>query len=264
MRKQSSRNAFTSIALGTLVGIASLMLTSFDALWSSLGVVPDLRPVQAGAVAILAVNLGFLLAFYFQQKDFTENLVDQQNELVDALLRIIPSSALFSYYTGDDALKALARLLPDCKYALNTRIFCEELNPTHNPGFPAWETAVRSAVRRGLSFRDVLSRGNEGLVLERCRVTKGGRGIYEAALIDYEFPSFLNFIVLELVGGGKEVWFGWLISRGLGFEGPVIRTTERRIVALFESWHRDLFSGGEPVAGLRRRPSAGAGHVQQD
>jgi hypothetical protein len=249
-RAKSARRgqAFVAVAAGLIFSVLSAMLTTYDPLWEWLGVARDLRGAQTTAVSIAFVSLGFLLAMFFQQRDFHEELVELHRESSSVLLQSLPHSNLFGRYTGDEAMRIIATLLPNSRYVLNTRVFAKELNPTRNIGFKEWDAALRTAVRTGLTYKDILSSGNEELARDRCAFVAGGVGEYDAVIIHHQLPSFLNFIVLESRTGAKEVWFGWLISRGSGFaETNVIRTSEERIVAAFEQWHRELFAAGVPV-----------------
>jgi hypothetical protein len=242
--------AFVAVAVGLIFSVLSVMLTAYDPLWNWLGVARDLRGVQTTAASITFVSLGFLLAMFFQQRDFHQELEELHRESSSVLLRSLPHSELFGRYTGDEAMRIIATLLPNSRYALNTRVFAETLNPTRNVGFKEWDSALRVAIRGGLTYKDVLSVGNESLARDRCASVAGGVGEYDAVIIHHQLPLFLNFIVLESRTGSKEVWFGWLISRGSGFaETNVIRTSEARIIAVFEQWHRELFAAGLPVTG---------------
>jgi hypothetical protein len=241
------RRTIASIAVGFLLGFLSLFLPSFDALWQFFGVAQEQRVLLSIALALMFSNVGFLLAMYFQQTDFMAQQSDQSARQVASIVSMIPSTKLYLFQTGDEAMITLAKLLPTVKTVWNTRIFTGSTNPTNHPGFSAWDTALRDSVRLGLTFREVVSAGNEDLARLRQHSVVGGRGVYEASVLRYQLPSFLNFCVVESHAGTKEVWFGWVISRGSGFEGTVVRTAEARVVALFEHWHGELFGSGRPV-----------------
>ncbi len=242
-----SKLGVLSVGIGTVLGVSSLALASYDPLWNLLGVARDLRAAQSTGLAILFINAGFLVAVYFQQGDFREDLLSEQATEFSRLICAMPTTGVFSYYTGEGAMEALAVILPTARTACNTRILSRQLSSTSHPGFAPWDTAVRQAVRAGLTFREVVSEGNEAIVRDREGATSGGRGVYEAVVLRNTLPSFLNFIVLESRDGSREVWFGWIVSRGSGFEGTVIRTSEVRIVTLFERWHSELYLAGHPV-----------------
>jgi hypothetical protein len=240
--KQTGR-AMVAIAIGVILSVISVMLTTYDPLWSWLGVSRDLRGAQTTGASILFVSLGFLVAVYYQQQDFNESLLTAQQDLTNRLLQSLPHAGVFSRHTGDESMRIIAALLPLSRYALNTRVFPESLNPTKNIGFREWDVSLRAAVRAGLTYKDVVSIGNEDLAKDRYASVAGGAGQYDAVLLEHSLPSFLNFIVLESHSGAKEVWFGWLITRGSGFaETTVIRTNEEQIIAIFEQWHRELFA----------------------
>lgn len=233
MRRPPSRNAIISLTLGTVLGLATFAVTSYQPLWEAVGASGPVAASLGIGLSVTILLLGFLIALYFQQVDFQ-----------DELRRAIPSLTLFELFTGDEAMHNVARLFSSARVALNTRIFSGEFNPMENPGHYSWDRQLRAAVRNGLTFREVVSSGNLELVKDRKQKLRKSRGMYEAVIVDYEFDSFLNFVLLEFKDGSKEVWFGWLISTGAGFEQHVVRTTEKEVVHLFEVWHRDLCAKG--------------------
>lgn len=242
--RRNSVLGILSIAVGTAIAVVSLMLASYNPLWNAFGVAPAARGSQSTGLAILSINLGFLAAVYFQQSDFRIQVLEEQSTRITGLLRSLPSTGLYDYHTGDEAMQTLAALLPTLRTVWNTRIFTQRDNPTDHPAYSMWNNAIRGSVLAGLTFKEVMSQGNQDLAQERRAATRGGRGSYQASILRYPLPSFLNFSVLENHDGSKEVWFGWVISRAGGFEGPVIRTSETRIVAMFEHWHGELFGAG--------------------
>jgi len=257
-QQKRRRQSLISIAAGMALGVLSLALPSFNRMWSAFGVSNSLRVGESTALAILFINLGFLIAVYFQQSDFSDEITSQQTEMTERLLsaqatefsqilNALPSTEVFTYYPGEKAMSSLTAILPNMHKALNTRMLTIEANKTNHPALSPWDEAVRESVRNGLTFREVLSAGNEPLALGRIDAADGGRGIYEASLLAYNLPSFLNFIILEGRDGSSEVWFGWIVSRTAGYEGTVVRTSEGRIVKLFEQWHSELFASGEPI-----------------
>lgn len=233
MRKSPSRNAIVSLTLGTVIGLATFAITSYQPLWKVVGASGEVTASLGVGLSVTILLLGFLLALFFQQADFQ-----------DELRRAIPNLTLFELYTGEEAMHYVANLFGTARTVLNTRIFCGEFNPTENQGHSAWDKQLRAGVKSGLSFREVVSAGNTELVCDRKSHLTKVRGSYDARVVDYAFESFMNFVLLEFKDGTKEVWFGWVISTNAGFEQHVVRTTEKQVVHLFEIWHRDLCSRG--------------------
>lgn len=250
MARKSGRSTWGiwSLIIGTALGVLSLALPSFNPLWNLFGVARDLRAAESTALGILFVNIGFLVALYFQQGDFKAEMLLAQRVELQKLSNSIPTTSLYSYYTGDDAMAALVAILPTVRCASNTRILSRQLNLTSHAESSPWGTAISTCINAGMTFREVVSPGSETLVKNRRQLVAGCRGVYDAVILRHSFPSFLNFIVLEMRDGSKEVWFGWVVSRTSGFEGTVIRTGEARIVTLFERWHSELFTAGQHVA----------------
>jgi hypothetical protein len=246
-RRGHQKLSFISIALGTIIGIGGLALTSYDPLWDWMSVPRDLRGSLTTGFSIFTLLFGFLAAFYLQQEDAASAVARENVSLMGQMISSIPHLNLFSFHTGDEAMRLIANEFGRAHVALNTRIFHGDYNPTSNPAFASWDRSLRRGVRSGLSYKEVVSRGNCDLARERARSLRATVGSYDAVWIDYLLPSFMNFIVLEYPGGVKDVWFGWLVSQGAGFEQHVIRTTESRIVQLFEQWHRELFAHGKRI-----------------
>jgi hypothetical protein len=246
MRRSPSRNAIISLTLGTVLGLGTFAITSYQPLWEAVHASGEVTASLGIGLSVTILLIGYLLALYFQQADFQ-----------DELRRAIPSLTLFELFTGDEAMHHVAKLFSTARVVLNTRIFSGEFNPMENPGHHSWDKQLRAAVKNGLSFREVVSAGNLELVCDRKRNLTKGRGAYEAVVVDYSFDSFMNFVLLEFKDGSKEVWFGWLISAGAGFEQHVVRTTEKQVIHLFEVWHRDLCAGGRIPWSSEAVPASG-------
>lgn len=243
MNRRPSRNAAISLGLGLAVGIIGFALTSFDPLWEVLGVDPEIRAPLGIGLSLFVLLVGFLGALYFEQLAFYAGQVDFQAEV----RRSIPTVTLFSVSTGDEAMKRVSGLLLSARSVRNTRVFQGHYVPPPHPRVSEWDAALRTAVHNGVTYREVVSVGNEALVLERQRAAAGGRGTYGAVVIDWPLPTFLNFVILELQDGTRELWFGWLISPHVGYEEDVVRTTEQRTVDLFRNWHLDLYAHGNAL-----------------
>jgi len=259
-RSPESKWGFVAIATGIVLGGLSIAVSSFHPLWSLFGVDAghELEAVQSTALATFFVIVGFLAALYLQQRDFNSAMVVQQSLLrskllaeqtkeLNKILSSIPSAEIFTHYSGDEAMSHLTVMLPTIAVALNTRLLSKEANATRHPTLSPWDNAVRTAIQNGLTFRDVLSQGNEEMAQGRLQAFLDGDGSYEAVTLSYALPSFLNFILLYGRDGSREVWFGWIVSKQVGYEGTVIKTRERRIFDLFERWHRELFIDGTPL-----------------
>ena len=227
-----------------MIGVAGLA-TNYEALWNWVDVPDDLRAPLSSGLSLLTVVIGFMIGFYLQQIDMNRTMQAEILSLANDLRRTIPDITLFSSYTGEEALYRVATQLPLARVVLNTRVFNGEYNFMDNPAQDHWNRAIRNSVVGGVTFREVVSHGNVDLVQARARATAGGRGQYSYSIITYPLPSFCNFIILEYLDGTREIWFGWIISHGMGFEGNVVRTSETHIIDLFSHWHRELFAYGK-------------------
>jgi hypothetical protein len=132
--------------------------------------------------------------------------------------------------------------------------------PVAPPSISSWERSLRTAIRSGTVFREIISSGWVPHAQERLEDLQGAGGMYEASRVSCDLAAFLNFYVLVYKNGSKEVFFGWVMSPSHGFDQPCIRTSEPRVVQLFENWHADLFAKGEAVANSKTQPEkVGAG-----
>jgi hypothetical protein len=238
---------FFSILLGTLIGVATLALTNFDPLWNWLKVPANIRDPLTLGMSIFFLLVGFLLAFYFQQADAATTQAAENERFRTGMLQSIPQLTLFTMYNGGEAIRFISEVLGKAKIVLNTRIFTGTYNPNEK-SLQLWDSAICDAVNERLFFKEVVSEGNRDLVSNRIRATSNSKGTYQGAWVDYQLPGFLNFIILEFSTGLKEVWLGWRISPGVGFECPVVRTNEAHVVAIFENWHHELYAKAEQVS----------------
>ncbi|MFD4635920.1 hypothetical protein ACFWN2_01325 [Lentzea sp. NPDC058436] len=246
--RKRSRRGLVSVAVGIVLGVVSMALPSFDSLWSFLGVARDLRTGHSTALAILFLCLGFLVALYFQQEEFKAELERSLRNESARLEAGLPAFGLLTRQTGDEAMATLTALVATARTVANTRISPPkvEVAARHGAG-SAWDVALREALARGLTYREVVSPNHSDLARARKAAIAGSTGVYEAVTVRNLPSPFLNFIVVEQRDGTKEVWFGWLASLTSGFDGTVVRTGETHLVSLFERWHTELLGAGTPV-----------------
>jgi hypothetical protein len=232
-----------SISLGTVFGVATLVLADKNPIWAWLDVPIDLRAPLSSALSIFFLLFGFLYGLISHQQEVKAELID----LAKDIRHDIPDATLFSVYDGADAFRRISNRLSDVQSALNTRIFQDDYSPDH-AGFGQWDRSLRIAIKRGLNYSEVMSVGNLRVARSRAAAAVGSKGHYRASIISFALPSFCNFVVFRDADGSREVWFGWLIAHGAGFE-MVVRTSESHVVDLFEQWHRDLYGFGDEVTG---------------
>ncbi|MFD9740604.1 hypothetical protein [Umezawaea sp. NPDC059074] len=248
MDGKRSRRGVVSVAVGVVLSVVSMALPSFDSLWDALGVARDLRAGQSTGLAIMFLCLGFLVALYFQQQEFKAEVERTLRAEATRLAAGLPTFGVIRRQTGDEAMTTLAAVVATARMVANTRISSanSEVATRHGVSSP-WDLALREALTRGLTYREVISPNHADLARDRKAEIAGSPGVYEAVVVRHHPSPFLNFIVIEQHDGTKEVWFGWLASRTSGFDGPVIRTGETHLVTLFERWHTELLGSGTPV-----------------
>lgn len=241
-----NKNGLLAIGAGALLAVGAIALDAWGSLWNAFGIPNDQRSGVTTAIAILSVNLGFVIGIYFQQNDFKADVLDSQRNELARIQSIIPTLRIYQTYTGDAAMHELIRLIPSVRSAHNTRILSPKMSQLSYSGDSPWDDSICRGLTNGLVFREVVSPDNENLARLRTSHAAGCDGTYRASVLRHNLPSFMNFIVVEYDTGHKDVWFGWIVSEMAGWEGTVIRTGEQRIVALFERWHAELLLAGRP------------------
>ena len=239
-----SYNGILAIGVGTVLAVGAIALSAWNSLWNFLGIAQNQREAVATSLAILFVNLGFLIGVYFQQNDFKSDVLESQRSELTRIQHLIPTIRIFQTYTGDEAMLELIRVVPHCRCTFNTRILSTKMSHTSYARDSPWDEAIRAGIERGLVFREVVSPDNEQLAMSRTAHASNFAGTYHASVLRHNLPSFMNLIVTESSQGPNEVWFGWIVSETAGWEGTVIKTGEQRIVSLFERWHSELFLAG--------------------
>jgi hypothetical protein len=240
-----SRRSWLYLASGALLGFLSLIFG--NPLWGLVGVSARNRAEYSTASSVTFIVLGLAAAIVFQLNEFRETVTTKQADEFARVVNAMPFSKVFIAWNGEESMERLISQLSDANVALSTRVYPRELGVIpHATGSP-WDEAVCQYIRNGGTYRDVLCDASEPVAEGRILAGKTGKGFYQAVRIPSDLPSFLNFIILTLRDGRKQVWFGWLFSKTTVFDGQVFETAESRIVDLFEQWHRDLFSFGEVI-----------------
>lgn len=268
MERQSGQ--IVAIVVGSFFGIVSLAVGSYDPLWDWLGTSEEVRGSMTIALTLFTLLAGFQIASLLKEREIERSLKSEasdlsekfrearqaiQNDLSAAtntlqreIIRNIPHLTLFSAWTGDDAMREISARFHSARFVLNTRLFARDLNFVGNPGLRDWDSRLQDAIRDGLVYREVVSRGSVETARGRAEaVAEDASGSYSAARIDSDLPTFMNFSILEFPDSVKELWVGWVISPGFEYEQCVIRTTEARLIEMFERWHSALFAFGSPI-----------------
>ena len=242
------KGEYVAISVGIFVGAVGLWLGTYDPLWASIGLPAELRAPLTTATSLFALLVSFLLAFYLQQASVLAAITASEGRIESKIAEIvssIPRVQSTSCQNADEALRSISNAIGRASTVLNTRI-APTCYDTYPPSLKKWDRAIATAVRAGTIFREVVSPCWAALSAERV-VELGGKGIYQGYVVATELPAFLNFSVITFQDGTKEVWFGWLMSQSHSFDGTVARSTEQRLVQLFESWHASLVGSARAV-----------------
>lgn len=246
-----------AVIFSVLLGAVSVWLGTYDPLWAVLGLSNDLRGSLTIALSLFVLLTGFLIAYYIQQSDVLDRLTDF-GERLPLLLREEmskqPQVDVLGVFNGDQALRLLCKGLGTAKVILNTRITAGTTvySITAN-SLETWERALRTAIRSGSVYREIVSDGWQELARERVSTLAGSKGLYEACWMPCTLPAIVNFTVLQHTDGTKEVWFGWIMSPTQGVDQVCFRSTERRLVQMFENWHAALFAHGTTILATSSR-----------
>ena len=225
------------VAFGVFLAAVSIWLGTYDPLWQWIGVPEALRGSLTTAVSIFILLVAFLLSFYSQQSLMLRQIYEVTSGL--------PHVEFLESMNGNEAFLLLTMRISEAKSVLNTRLFPGDSRSGYSENTMAkWQAKIRSGIRSGLVFRDVLSPGLESTARECLAEYSGRKGMYEAVVVSSGTAPMMNFTVLTLSDGTKEVWFGWVMSPGYGFDQPCFRSRDARLTGFFEKWFAELFSSG--------------------
>lgn len=236
---------------GLLLGFLSLWVGSGEAIWQYLDIPKAQQAPLTGALSIMFLLAGFLIATY-QQVDKLRQAVDGQTRELARELAARGSSSSLRSLSSDAALQEITTLLPSTARVWNTRIAAQGLDEYYpTAAGRAFDAALqRSVTARRVHYREVLSQQWEGHVaawLSRKAPRNAGGGGASFSVLELDVPSFVNFIVLELGDGSKQIYFGWAISRQRGFEQSCLHISDARAADYYVSWHNELFASGRAV-----------------
>jgi hypothetical protein len=246
-----------AVIFSVLLGAVSVWLGTYDPLWTMLGLSNDLRGSLTIALSLFVLLTGFLITYYLQQSAVLNRLAELGEQLPLVLREEInkqPQVDVLGVFNGDQAHRLLCRRLETAKVILNTRITMgTTVYSITSNSLETWERSLRTAIRSGAVYREIVSDGWQELARERVSSLAGSKGLYEACWIPYSLPAILNFTMLQHTDGTKEVWFGWIMSPTQGVDQVCFRSTERRMVQMFENWHAALFACGTTILATSSR-----------
>ncbi len=255
-----------SIASGFILAAASIVACNYDPIWNVLRIKDELRGPSTIALSLFFLIGGFILSLrkrnesiqYLLQthssamEDILQTHTSDIEKQLNTLNRSLPQKGLFAVFSCDEAHREIAKAIKKAAVALNTRVLVGEttigLEPRHD-SLKVWDRAQAAAMRAGgLIYRDVISTGFRTQAENLAHTFNECKGLYEASCINCSIAGVPNFIVLSYKDGTEEVWVGWVLSSGLGFDQPVFCCAEQRFVQMFKTWHSLLFEAGERIS----------------
>ncbi|MBI3551147.1 MAG: hypothetical protein HY077_01400 [Elusimicrobia bacterium] len=232
-------------AVGLSLSGFSLWLGTYDPLWGLVGVQDaNIRSGLTMSTSLICLLLGYGISL----SQSHDNFITMAGSL------IVNSMAQAARITGmrvlscEDAMNELVGYIRQAKHVHNTRVVISSGGGNYSTsGGKNFERALKAAVRSGLHLREVVSSGWKQHAHAMATELNPTSGNYAAKCIDPGTAPFLNFIAIEMPSGERFVYFGWIMSEGLGFEQNCFTTSEPRIVQYFTSWHADLYRRGGDI-----------------
>ncbi len=216
----------------TLLAIVGLFIgLSTNLFW----ITNDPIKVQFGsfAFALVSIILGDRLVSY--QKD-------------KALMKIIKESlekmpimdTIKQFSNCNEALEYISSRLHEATVVLNTRVsgHLDDAAKKRNGFYNKNDLALKSALKGGLVFKDVVSEGFREFSSE---IEQHCGSKYKHVVLKSTTPSFLNFTILDF-DSEEELLFGWANSTYMGSEQKAYLVRDKRVIGYFKQYHQSLFT----------------------
>lgn len=228
------------IIVGVILSVLSIVLGGYDKLWNYIGLSNNIRGDLTIALSIFFLLIAFIIAFGRQLTVFLRK--------VEKLSRETPPLKLLEEKSGEEAFRVLIKRISVAEAAYNTKLFPEDYSKGYSEdAMNQWHTAISRTVKNGLIFREVISPTWESQSRQRLTTLSNKKGMYEVSMHNaVEFP-ILNFTILKLKNGDREIYFGWLMTPSYGFDKPCIISKDARIIEFFEQWFSALYSSGKQL-----------------
>jgi uncharacterized protein YpmB len=239
------------ISISAILGLLSIIFG--NKLWTFLGI-NDIS-LQASLISISSIFIiffGFLISYFSLLSETQEKVIELKTDLIAEIKSFLPHTDNFKVYNGTEALKIIAEKLNQTQLTLNTKLASKDfdVDKFYVGGTDSFPKAVKSAVKNGMVFKEIAA--NYGVKMARelkadINSLKNVSGRYEGYEINIELNSMINFVILQFRDGTKEIWFGWLVSKGRDIDQSIYRSTDVRLIGLFETWHSDICRNGTPI-----------------
>jgi len=220
-------------------------------IWDYLGVKGELAKssLTIGS-SLMIVFSGFFLTLYDLIGSVKIELQSVKRNIFEEMISAFPNYPPLNTYSGNEGLMLLCGKLSITKLALNTRFTPKEFGVLYSPEISVWNDEILKNLGRGLIFREVVC--NSGTTEARrlisdIRASERIKGAYKCVEIVPNINSCINFIVLHLNDGTKEVWFGWVLSKGAELERLCFKSIDKDLVNMFEDWHTSLSNDGDKI-----------------
>lgn len=223
--------------LGLVIFAVTLIVGIRTDVW---GTVQD---PSTAVLASLALSLGaFLVLDRIAAAMRDVSNYDRVASAIADLQGELPRAAgVFEFASSNDAMQELSSLIPNARLVLNTKVSKAAVMARSDVG-QEYERAIEKGLRRGLTYRDVVSEGFVDYAESLTRYAEGKRGEYSYVVLREVAPVFLNFIVIEMPSGERQLIVGWATSAASGAEQKAFRLVDPRVIDYFVSYHAGLTS----------------------
>ncbi len=220
-------------------------------LWESFGIKDEVALTYSKiGLSLLLLFVGFLITIFNTVQSIKTEILNTKTSLTKDLISTIPNLNTLSSYTGEEGLIHLTQKLNFTKLLLNTRLTPEDYGQIYSPKTQVWDNAIIKQIKQGLVLRDVVcssGRISSENIKSKLLQDKNVSGHYKAVEVTFDFPSIINFSIVQFSDNSKEVWFGWVLTKGRELESKCFMSRDLDLVSMFENWHSDLFRHGKNI-----------------
>lgn len=214
-----------------LIAIISFVFGGWDLLWEQLGVVVGNRPVMSLGLSLLVMLFGHFVSVQINEHTVLQSVSSIERD-IKPIAEAIGHPEVKRLGDGEDALNYLIGKFPDTTSIINTRLPAPGATEYRTHNNLQYIQGFEKLVKRGVRVQEIAA-GNFSNYCEK--LSSLGKSTYKFKIIDPPPPSFINFSILTLENGSREVIFGWPVSEVEEFNAACFLSADNEVIALFET-----------------------------
>ena len=224
----------TSIILSLFsygIALISFVVGTYEPLWKYLKIPSELWPSLTTGFSVLILLLGHHFAIVLRDRHVEESIKKIEFS-IGKISSVIEHSIVQKLGNGDDGLRYLMSKFGKVVSLRNTRIPSAGAKKYRSSLSVQYVSALENLASRGVVFREIAGAG----FIDYCQTIKSKQhSTYDFAIIDPSLDSFINFTILELSDGTRELVFGWPVSSVEEFSAGCFLSKNDSLIALFET-----------------------------